>query len=88
VGSGGEGVLTKVVWDEGVEGWISVMCERGEVGGGGCDGWVGRAVCRRYDGGTDGVVVNNVDAGGRLTVSELSVVPPGLPFSVMVGGVE
>jgi hypothetical protein len=41
----------------------------------------------RDGGGEDGVVINSIDAGGQLTVSELSALP-GLPFSVMVGGVE
>jgi hypothetical protein len=37
------GVLTRLVWDEGVEGWVSVMCERGkeEVGGLWRKGWKG-----------------------------------------------
>jgi hypothetical protein len=36
----------------------------------------------RHDGGTDGVaVINCIDAGGQLTVSELSALP-GLSFLV------
>jgi hypothetical protein len=72
------GVLTRLVWDEGVEGWVPVMGERGEGGG---RRVVAEGLEGQNGGGEDGVVINSIDAGGQLTVSELSALP-GLSFSV------
>jgi hypothetical protein len=54
-------VLTKVVWDEGVEGWVSVMWERGEGGG---QRVVGEGLEGRDGGGEDGVGVNELTLEG------------------------